>query len=302
MSRKPTLKEWIFATRPWSFPASGLPAVTAIFYIFCFRHNYNADINWWLGVLAVLGTIFMHAGGNLISDYFDYIKGVDREDRMSNSLLLDDGVFSPKQILNYGLICLLTGALIGFYLYSKTGWVLLILGGFGILSALLYFQFKARALGDLLIFVTYAPVIMLGVGYVLTMTISIPLLLLSIPIGLIIVNILHANNTRDIETDSRAGIRTLAMNLGVRRSVVLYDVFTVSAYLLIVLFVAIKLLPLLSLAVIVTFPLAWRNMKMMETVKIKGREAIKTLDEKTAQLQLILCSCLSLTLFIANWV
>ena len=301
MNRKPTLKEWILATRPWSFATSVLPSIVAACYVFCFRNNYPADTNWWLGVWAAAGTLFIHAGGNMMSDYFDFKYNVDSEDRMCDSILMMNGVFTTRQFLFYAIGCLLVGSLIGIYLFLCSGWLLLAIGMTGILGAVFYSCFKYRAMGDVVVFIIYGPLIMLGTVYALTATLSTPTLLLSIPIALLSVNILHSNNTRDIENDGRAGIRTLAMKLGVRRAVLMYDTFVVLAYALILLFAAIKLLPPLSLIVLISVPLAWRNIKIMKRAKTEGKEAIRTLDGLTAQLQLAFCTMLLLALLIAGW-
>ena len=301
MNRKATLKEWIVATRPWSFATSVLPAIAAVCYVFCFRNDSTAPVDWWFGAWAVIGTMVIHAGGNLMSDYFDFKYDVDREDRMGNSVLMMDGVFSTKHFLVYGLSCLSVGSLIGIYLFVHTGWPLLAIGVLGILGAILYYRFKYRAMGDLVVFIIYGPLIMLGTVYAMTATLNLNVLLLSLPVALLSVNILHANNTRDMENDNRAGIRTVAMKLGVHRSVLMYDIFTVSAYVLLLLFTAIKLLPPLSLAVLASAPLAWRNMKIMAQAETDGKEAIRALDAHTAQLQLAFCTTLSLSLLISGW-
>lgn len=45
---------------------------------------------------------------------------------------------------------------------------------------------------------------------------------IALPVGLITVAILHANNTRDMRTDARAEIQTLAMKLGGKASMYVY--------------------------------------------------------------------------------
>ena len=74
MEKKLTLKDWIVATRPWSFTASGLTVLTALFYL----RWLTGEVDWQNGLLAVLGIILFHAAGNMWSDYFDYNSGVDR--------------------------------------------------------------------------------------------------------------------------------------------------------------------------------------------------------------------------------
>ena len=71
--KKHSLKEWIIAVRPWSFPASVMPVAVTLAYL-AWR---EVEIDWLCGVLAVLNIVLFHAAGNTWSDYFDYKKGVD---------------------------------------------------------------------------------------------------------------------------------------------------------------------------------------------------------------------------------
>ena len=90
---KHSFKEWMIAVRPWSFPASAMPVVVTLAYL-----NYAGyQVNWWLGVWALLNIVIFHAAGNTWSDYFDYKKGVDREDTFG-AKTLTDGMFTPKEI------------------------------------------------------------------------------------------------------------------------------------------------------------------------------------------------------------
>ena len=301
MTRKATIKEWIFATRPWSFATSSMPAVVAVAYIFCFKESIDTNIQWWFGALAVLGTIIVHAGGNLMSDYFDFKHDVDREDRMGNSILMMDGIFTPRQFLIYGLSCLTIGSAIGIYMFIYTGWPLLVIGVSGILGAILYYRFKYIALGDLIIFIIYGPLIMLGTAYVMTNQLDWQIGLLSLPLALMSVNILHANNTRDIENDGRAGIRTLAMTVGGNGSIALYKGYIYCAYGLLLIYTAMGILPPLSLIVLATYPIARANMKMANLFRTEGKEAIRTLDAHSAKFQMMLCLSLSLSLIISFW-
>jgi 1,4-dihydroxy-2-naphthoate octaprenyltransferase len=109
-------------------------------------------------------------------------------------------------------------------------------------------------------------------------------LVVSAPLGFLIVNILHANNTRDIQHDRRAQITTQAMLLGLKGSKIQYLVLTIAAYVGIVLCVAFRILPWLSLVVLVTIPIAVRNVKCILAAQPGHPEMIRDLDGMTAQL------------------
>jgi 1,4-dihydroxy-2-naphthoate octaprenyltransferase len=297
----PSLNHWVIATRPWSFPASSMPALVTFMYVF-FLSQYEAlNINWLLGALAVIGAVVFQISGNLISDYFDYTRGIDREDTFGSSRLLVNQTFRPRTILWYGIGFIAFGALLGLYLVSQTGWPLLVIGALGFFGAAFYYLFKRRALGDALIFLIYGPLISLGVFYVMTGTLDWRIVALSLPIAFITVNILHANNTRDIAHDKRANIKTFAMLLGVRASVFKYKLLVALTYLLMVALVAAGILHWATLCVFLTLPLAIGNCRAMEQANEETPENISDLDVRTAKLQLAFSVLLSGLIFVSAW-
>ena len=78
---KHSFKEWLIAVRPWSFPASAMPVIVTLGYLFW----SGADVNWVNGIWALLNIIVFHAAGNAWSDYFDYRTGVDAADTIGRA-------------------------------------------------------------------------------------------------------------------------------------------------------------------------------------------------------------------------
>ena len=189
------MNKWVLATRPWSFPASATPALIAFAYVFWMSHSgllpSNININWMAGLWALFGAVLFQIAGNLISDYYDFRRGVDRKDTFGSSRMLVDGVFSPRTIWMFGVVILAVGVLLGLVLVMRCGSQLLWIGIIGVLAAYFYYILKYHALGDLLIFVIYGQLIALGTTYVMTSVIDWPILTVSAPIGFLIVNILH---------------------------------------------------------------------------------------------------------------
>ena len=297
----PTTKNWIIATRPWSFPASTMPALVAISYIFFLKNEMTVDINWWYGVLALIGAGIFQASGNLIGDYFDYKYNVDRKDTFGSSRMLVDGVFKPKSILNFGITFLVIGILLGLFLSLNTGVNLLWIGAIGVLGTYFYYKLKFMALGDLLIFIIYGPLIGLGTVFVMTNELNWNLFILEIPIAFLVVNILHANNTRDIRDDGKANIKTQAMLLGVKGSKVQYIVLALGAYIAVALMVTFRMIHPLTLSVFLTLPIALKNIKKIQLAETDKPELIKDLDADSAQLVLIFSILLSLSNIVATW-
>ncbi len=280
-TRKHTPGEWIVAVRPWSFPASTMPVIVTVAYLYWTHH----DISLVNGVWALLNIILFHAAGNTRSDYFDFKTGVDAKDTYGFKILTD-GVFTPRQIIRLSMGLLAAAVIAGIGLWARTGIVTLYIGLLGCLSVLCYPPLKYRAGGDVVIFIVYALLPMVGTCYVTTGAVHWSVLWLALPVGLITVAILHANNTRDIRTDSRASIRTIAMNIGARRAVYLYCVEVLLPFLWTAVCIVAGVFPLWTLLVLAALVPAAGNVRAVLQLTRVGEQAIARLDEHTAQLQL----------------
>ncbi|MDD4778335.1 MAG: 1,4-dihydroxy-2-naphthoate octaprenyltransferase [Fermentimonas sp.] len=303
MDGRGKLKNWIIVTQPWAFPASGSAALMAISYVFyLYKTGAVAESNWLFGIIGLIGAVIFQMSANLMNEYQDFKHGVDVKEKTGPPRLLVEGVFQPKTIFRYSLCVLTVGMAIGIYLTIKTGWPLLVIGGFGIISAMLYHKFKYIALGDHLIFVTYGLSIPLGIAFVMTGELIWTILLVSIPVGLLEVAILHANNTRDIKEDKAAGTKTQAMILGLEGAQVTYQTLLLAAYLLIAILVSVDLLHPITFLTLLSFPLANRNIKKMKMAKHDDFTSIQYLDGQTAKLLLLFVFLLSAANFIAPFI
>lgn len=295
--KRHTLGEWVIAVRPWSFPASAMPVVATLGYLFA----AHAEVNWLNGFWALLNIVVFHAAGNTWSDYFDYKHRVDDADTYGVHTLTT-GMFAPHEILRLSLGLLAVALVAGMGLLLRTGLPLLWIGLGGLFCALLYPPLKYRACGDYVILVAYALLPTLGTAYVGTLQMDWRVLLLAVPIGLITVAILHCNNTRDMQTDRRASIRTLAMNLGGRVSVWLYCFEVLFPFVWIVGCVLAGALPAWCLLSCIAVVPAWRNARAAVRYFRGGPASIARLDEATAQLQLLFSLLLLVSFLIAGWV
>ena len=294
------MNNWILATRPWSLPASLVPALIAFAYAFWSVKSgitYPGGMGWheplsswsvpsWLlGIFAVCGAVIFQIAGNLISDYYDFNHGVDRAGTFGSSRMLVNGVFTPRQILNFGLTALAIGIFIGMLTFLFAGPHILWIGSLGVTGTYFYYILKYHALGDLCIFIIFGILVPLGVTYSMMSTLDWHIVAVTAPIGLLIVNILHANNTRDIRDDGKASITTQAMLLGLKCSKYKYVVYTILAYAGILACCILGILPWTCVAVVLTAPIAVRNTKCMFSAHSTDHpEAIKSLDSMTAQL------------------
>ena len=294
---KHSLKEWFAVTRYWSFPVSVMPVVVTTAYLaWIFEVSL---ISWLNAVLALAGIVFFHAGGNVLSDWADYRSGVDNENAFAVPNLVFHK-FKSEEYLKFGAILLAIGVVIGLVLVLRAGWPLLALGCLGALLTVGYSFLKYRALGDLTIFLNFSILPILGTTYVAIGSFYWDALALALPIGLITVAVLHANNTVDIESDKKAGIKTFAMLLGVKTSAKLYVAYMIIPFICVFGAALVGRLPWLSLLCFVALVPAVGNIRAARQYVAKGKDALMGLDQKTAQLQLVFSVLLTLGLVVAT--
>ncbi len=268
------------AIRPFAFSATLAPVLVGSLVA--------PTIDWLRLLLVLLGTIVAHAGMNVISDYMDWRRGADTWKVLGSSRVLVDRLMEPSSHLRLGIALIVIAAIIGAILVSVSGplvWLLMALGAaLGIFYTVPPVGLKYRALGDIAVFLAFGPLMALGAFYVQTSAFSWLPIWLSIPIGVLTIAILHGNNYRDIIEDREAGYQTVASLLGPHRSAYYYVALLAIAYGSVVLLIALGLLPLWSLAVLLTLPLAWRNIRVSFN---HARVAFSFLDLLTAQLHML---------------
>lgn len=222
------------STRPWSIPASLVPGALAAALSFNPSRGIGGVID---ASLAVMCGLLAHVGANCVNTYFDFKSGLDRPSTSDDRALVD-GLVSERTLIVSAVVCYLLSLSISvrfvLLLGSTMGYLIL----FGMLLSIFYtaspLSLKHMGLGDLVIFICFGPLLMTSVAAATSLSSSVipslPVLLMSLPVGLLTVNILHANNTRDIKTDAAGGAKTLAGVIGYKNSYVLYVVYVCISY------------------------------------------------------------------------
>ncbi len=292
---------WFQATRPFSLTASVLPVVIGA----VLAAAAEGPVSWPLFPLIVACSLLFHIGTNMVSDYFDYRRGVDRDETYGGSRVLVEGLLTPKQLLAAGVILFAIGFSLGLLLVAVRGWPIFILGVIGLLGGWFYtggpVAYKYVALGDLLVFILMGPLMVIGSYLALTGGFSLTVLYASLPVGCLVAAILHANNLRDISDDTRANIKTMAMVLGVPAAKAIYVGLVAGAYLVVLVMVLAKLVTPLALAVGITLPLALRNVKAV-LASVPGKpESIAMGDVMSAQLHLAFCALFGIAILVGTF-
>jgi len=285
--QRSSLSLWVQAVRAFSFTASVIPVLVGGL----FALGATGPKRWALLPLAVLGGLLLHAGTNLINDYYDFKRGVDREGTFGSSGILVAGLMPPRSIFLGALVAFGLTVAIGVVLVAVRGWPMLLLGGIGLLGGYLYsgrpVGYKYIALGDPLVFVLMGPLMVIGGYLTVTGQYHHNVLLLSLPIGCLVAGILGANNLRDIKDDGEAKVNTLARLLGRRAGKVEYLLLVLGAYGSVGALVLTKVLSPWTLLVLVSGPIAVKNLALVLRSREDEAQDLATADVATAQLHMI---------------
>src|SRR5215216_3606575 len=167
---------------------------------------------------ALVGALFIQVGTNLSNDYSDARRGADTEDRLGPVRVTAGGLVPPRQVLIATYVAFGVAVLAGVYLIATAGWELLLVGAASILAGVLYTggprPYGYEGLGEVFVFLFFGVVAVAGSYFAQTEELAREALVLAVPVGLLASAILVVNNVRDLETDRRAGKRTLAVRLG----------------------------------------------------------------------------------------
>lgn len=226
------LQHYIVALRPWSFTASITPVALGSML----AYKTHEEFSILVFILVCICALCVHAAGNLVNTYFDFIRGIDT--KHSDDRTLVDSILKPDDVASLGGFFYILGC-IGFFLLSTVSparmehLALLYFGGLS--SSFLYtggLGLKYIALGDILIFITFGPLTVAFAFLSQTGALSLVPMMYALPIALNTEAILHSNNTRDMVTDNKAGIVTLAIILGKTGSYILFIVLVFTPYII----------------------------------------------------------------------
>jgi len=266
-------KLFMMAIRAYAFPASIIPILYGS--ILSVLLVPGLKFNFFYFALTLIGAMAVHVGSNIINDIYDFKKGIDKEDPETGiphggSLVLSKGFVSMGGMKVIAFGSLILASLIGVYLWMVVGVWILYLMIFGLLSAIYYtanpFALKYKALGDVQVFLSFGVGMTLGSYVVQTGHFSWLPVILSTPIGLLIIAILHSNNIRDMKFDGAFGVKTIPILIGQKLSIYMYYALIFGAYASIIVFVAFRLLPWPALLNLITLPTALKLLKMIRDI------------------------------------
>jgi 1,4-dihydroxy-2-naphthoate octaprenyltransferase len=269
---------WLEEVRAPFFTATIVPVVlgTAIAWV------RTGAFHGGTFLLTLLAGLCLHAGTNVINDYFDHLSGNDEinvefvRPFTGGSRMIQKGLLQPQEVLRGALAFFALGSLIGLYLTYAKGPVVLILGLIGLFSGFFYTAppiYLARwGIGELIVGVNFGLLMTLGSYYVQTLTLAWEPVVASVPVTLLIAGVLYINEFQDTPADQAVGKTHLVVRLGRRRAVIGYEVIMTATYLSIILGALARLISPFALLGLLTLPMA---LKAMRTARVHHDEYLK---------------------------
>lgn len=278
-----TIRFWIRNSRSNALPQSLMPASLAV--VMAFR---QPGFSVGLSVLAVLGVALGHLGLNLWDDYFDYRrKGTVYRDKMARAGIrariakcsyLTSGAATVRQLRNTCMVFCLLASVIGIVLCFKRGEVVFYIGLIAALLGLSYsgnpLRLSYRGLGELQVGFMFGPLLMAGVYYSACGQLDISVILVSVPVGLLVANILYTHSIMDFEPDKQVGKMTLAVLLNNKKAMLwILTGFLFLPFGFIIFGIITFCLPLYYWWVMLVFPMAFGLFYfMLQYIRCPGKE------------------------------
>ncbi len=287
---------WVKTARPFSLVAAVSPILvgTAV-------AAYNGVFHPLAFFATLLASLFLQIGANYFNEYFDYRYGLDSPESLGSSTVIFRQEMTARQVLAGGVVSFIAAALLGGILIALVGPAILLFGLAGMAIAYFYsaapFKFATRGLGDVLVYLAMGLLMTWGAYYVQIPRWSWQAFAASIPVGFLVTAILNMNNVRDYQDDLAVHKRTLPVRFGQTFGKRFHVFLLFGSYLAVSIFAIIGALPLFSLAVWITFPLAFTNVHAVLTATDRKTFAIGI--KRTAQLHFQFGALLALGIVVA---
>jgi len=260
------IRFWFDNARYVALPQSVMPAILAA----CMAVN-TPGFSALPALCAVMGVMFGHLGINLMDDYFDYkVKDSSYRDHLTHQGIrariakcnyLTSGATTVRHLTKAIIVFCTISLICGFIIFFKRGMPILYMT---LITAILGYsysgkplKFSYRGLGEIQIGLMFGPMLMAGVYYAACGIFNWSVLFVSVPVGLLVANIVYSHAIMDYEPDKQVGKMTFAILLGKKKYMLLTSFLIIFlSFGSIVAGVITKHLPLPYLLVFLTFPIA----------------------------------------------
>jgi 1,4-dihydroxy-2-naphthoate octaprenyltransferase len=209
------VRTWLLAARPKTLTAALAPVAVGTGLAF----GIGAG-RWPLALAALLGALLIQVGTNLTNDYYDFRKGADTAERLGPVRVTQAGLVAPRTVLAAAFLCFGGAAVVGLFLVASGGWPVLAIGLLSILAGWGYtggpVPLGYLGLGEVFVLLFFGFVAVGGTVWVQALALPSATWLSALSVGCTGTLLIVVNNLRDMDTDRRAGKRTLAARFGAR--------------------------------------------------------------------------------------
>ena len=228
----------------------------------------NGSFDIYYAVLTCGGVICLHTSVDLLNDYWDYRRGIDKVTKRTKfsggTGVLPENLLKPKTVYCAGILFLLLGSLIGIYFVVIRGVTIAIILVFAIFAIYFYStKIVNLGLGELFVAIK-SSMIVIGTFYVQTGFIDIAAIYIGVIIGTLSASVLFVNSFPDYDADRDNGRRTLVIILGKKRGAKLLPLLVSVSYGLIAVGILLGYTKLYSLISFVSIPVAVRAIRQLE--------------------------------------
>ncbi|MEY4488233.1 MAG: hypothetical protein RIQ79_741 [Verrucomicrobiota bacterium] len=204
---------WWEAARPRTLPAALAPVCVGT----ALAARQHAVV--WPAAAACLGfALLVQIGTNFANDYYDFKKGADTAERVGPRRAVASGLIKPETMRSAMIAVFAAAFALGLTLLAYGGWPLLVIGVASIVCGVAYtggpYPLAYHGLGDVFVLVFFGFVAVGATAYVQCGMLTEAALVAGAGVGALATNILVVNNYRDVETDAKAGKRTLVVKWG----------------------------------------------------------------------------------------
>ena len=293
------MSAWLLAIRPKTLPAAVAPVIVGCAMAFV---DQKFSLGPAMACLAV--ALLLQIAVNLANDFFDFSKGIDTVERLGPVRVTQSGLIPPGRVKAAITTVFVLSLLPGLYLVTIAGWPVVVIGAAAVMAALAYsggpYPLASHGLGDLFVFIFFGLVAVCGTYYVQALRLTPMVMVMSAVVGLMITAILVVNNLRDIETDQRAGKRTLAVMIGRRKTQSEYAFLLAGAYAVPVFLWLDDLASAWLLLPLATLPLALLHIRLIR--QSPDGPALNDLLAQTARLAFFFSLLLAIGLILSlSW-
>lgn len=213
-----SIKAWFLAARPKTLTGAAIPVIIGLSLAIVDGFS-TFPISFWgqifPAVLCLLFALIMQVDANFINDYYDCIKGTDREDRLGPKRACSEGWITLDKMKKGIATTTVVACLIGLPLIAWGGIWMIFIGLFCVVFAFLYtYYFSYKGAGDILVLIFFGFIPTCIPYYLELKTMTWECLLAGLVIGLVTDNLLMINNFRDRVQDKESGKMTLVVRLG----------------------------------------------------------------------------------------